>query len=121
MTRSVQRSDQSGDERGVQASRRAFLARSAGLGSALVLAPLAGAARADGDRLSVADPAARAVGYTEAAAQVDKAKYPSWSASQNCGNCSLFQGKSGDAWGGCTLFGTKQVAAAGWCSSYTNM
>jgi hypothetical protein len=102
-------------------SRRTFLARSAGLGSALVLAPLARAVRADGDKLNVADPAARAVGYTEVAAQVDNGKYPTWSASQNCGNCSLFQGKSSDAWGACTLFGAKQVAAAGWCSSYTNM
>jgi hypothetical protein len=102
-------------------SRRTFLARSAGLGSALVLAPLARAVQADGDKLSVADPAARAVGYTEAAAQVDKGKYPTWSAGQNCSNCSLFQGQSTDAWGGCTLFGAKQVAAAGWCSSYTNM
>jgi hypothetical protein len=113
--------DSGSGDRSAALSRRAFLVRSAGFGSALMLVPLARVARADSEKLSVTDPAARAVGYTEAAAQVDKSRYPSWSASQNCGNCSLFQGKSGDAWGGCTLFGTKQVAAAGWCSSYTNM
>ena len=39
----------------------------------------------------------------------------------SCANCSLFQGKATDAYGGCTLFGDKQVAARGWCSSYSNM
>jgi hypothetical protein len=71
--------------------------------------------------LSEADPKAQAVGYKEVAATVDKSKFPTYVAGQNCSNCSLFQGKASDAWGGCLLFGTQQVAAAGWCSSYSNM
>jgi hypothetical protein len=79
------------------------------------------AAMAEGARLPESDPAAVAVGYKEDAAKVDKAKYTNYAAGQNCSNCSLFEGKATDAWGGCTLFPGKQVAAKGWCSSYTNM
>jgi hypothetical protein len=75
------------------------------------------AAFAETAKLSEADPAAKAVGYTEVATKVDKARYPNYAAGQTCSNCSLFQGSPTDAYGGCTLFGTKQVAGAGWCSS----
>ncbi len=71
--------------------------------------------------LNETDPKAQAVGYREDASKVDKAKFPGYATGQNCGNCSLFQGKANDAYGGCTLFGDKQVAAPGWCSSYSNM
>jgi hypothetical protein len=99
-------------------SRRSFLLHSAVVGSALVLP---GVARADAPRLSEDDPAAKAVGYREDATKVDKAKFRTYTAGQTCKSCSLFQGKATDAWGGCMLFGAKQVAAAGWCSSYGNM
>lgn len=99
-------------------SRRNFMIVSLGAGSSLLLAR---AALAAGPKLSEADPAAVAVGYREDVAKVDKARFPTYAAGQACSNCSLFQGKSTDAWGGCTLFGDKEVAARGWCSSYTNM
>jgi hypothetical protein len=99
-------------------SRRSFLLFSIGVGSSLALTRVA---LADVAKLSEADPKAQAVGYREVAATVDKSKFPTYVAGQNCGNCSLFQGKSSDAWGGCTLFGSQRVAAAGWCSSYSNM
>ena len=99
-------------------TRRSFLLFSIGVGSSLALTRVA---LADAAKLSEADPKAQAVGYKEVAAAVDKSKFPTYVAGQNCGNCSLFQGKSSDAWGGCTLFGSQQVAAAGWCSSYSNM
>ena len=89
-----------------------------GIGAALATSR---AAFADDAKLSEADPAAKAVGYTEVASKVDKARYPNYAAGQTCSNCSLFQGSATDAYGGCTIFGTKQVAGAGWCSSYTNM
>ncbi|MEZ2353771.1 high-potential iron-sulfur protein [Caballeronia sp. RCC_10] len=98
-------------------SRRSFMVMTIGAGTSLWLAR----AHADAPHLDEADPAAMAVGYKEDAAKVDKVKYPNFAADQNCANCSLYQGKSTDAWGGCTLFGDKQVAARGWCASYTNM
>jgi hypothetical protein len=102
----------------MKTTRRRFLL--IGVSAAPVLA-LSREALADTPKLSESDPKARAVGYVEDAARVDKAKYPNFAAGQSCGNCSLFQGKSTDAWGGCTLFGDQQVAAKGWCASYTNM
>jgi hypothetical protein len=99
-------------------SRRAFLVLGAAAGSALALSRVA---QAEAEKLSVADPAAQAVGYTEVAAKVDHARFPAYKAGQSCSNCSLYQGKATDPYGGCALFGAKLVAGAGWCSSYTNM
>jgi hypothetical protein len=98
-------------------SRRNFVICGIGAGATLWLTQ----ARADAPHLSVSDPAAKAVAYTEDASKVDKAKATNYVAGQTCANCSLFQGKSTDAWGGCTLFDGKVVAGRGWCSSYTNM
>ncbi|SAK43901.1 high potential iron-sulfur protein [Caballeronia hypogeia] len=101
----------------MNASRRSFVIFGIGMGSTLWLRQ----ARADAPHLSEKDPAAVAVGYKEDATKVDRAKYANFVAGQTCANCSLFDGKSGDAWGGCTLFGEKLVAGRGWCASYTNM
>ncbi|HEY4295240.1 MAG TPA: high-potential iron-sulfur protein [Paraburkholderia sp.] len=103
----------------MKTSRRHFLTLSVGVGSSLVLSRAVFADTAN--RLSEADPKAQAVGYVEDASKADKAKFPSYAAGQTCADCSLFQGKTTDAYGGCTLFGDKQVAARGWCSSYSNM
>lgn len=99
-------------------SRRSFVFLSLGAGASLALTRVA---LADAARVSESDPKAQALGYKEVAAKVDKSKFPTYVAGQTCANCSLFQGKSSDAWGGCTVFGTQQVAATGWCSSYSNM
>ncbi|HOE43667.1 MAG TPA: high-potential iron-sulfur protein [Rhodoferax sp.] len=64
------------------------------------------------------DPAAAGLGYVADSAKADAKKYPKHAAAQLCSNCSLFQGKAGDAAGGCPLFAGKQVAAKGWCSAY---
>ncbi|MDR5773871.1 MULTISPECIES: high-potential iron-sulfur protein [unclassified Caballeronia] len=98
-------------------TRRKFVLMSAGASASLWLIRADAAAA----HLNETDPAAAAVGYREDAAKVDRTKYPNFAAEQSCGNCSLFQGKSTDAWGGCTLFGDKLVAGKGWCASYTNM
>lgn len=103
----------------MKTSRRHFLLLGVSAGSALMLTPAAFAGTAD--TLSESDPKAQAVGYKADAIRVDKAKFPGYAAGQSCANCSLFQGKANDAYGGCTLFGDKQVAALGWCSSYSNM
>jgi hypothetical protein len=100
-------------------TRRKFLMLGVSIGSSLAMS---GAAFADtANRLSETDPAAQAVGYREDASKVDKAKFPNYVAGQTCASCSLFQGKATDTYSGCTLFGTKQVAASGWCSSYSTM
>ena len=98
-------------------SRRNFMIVSVGMSSALWLSR----AGAESAHLSESDPAAVAVGYKEDAAKVDRAKYPNYAAGQTCATCSLYQGKSTDAWGGCTLFSDKLVAGRGWCSSWTDM
>ncbi|WP_025599283.1 high-potential iron-sulfur protein [Burkholderia sp. WSM2230] len=103
----------------MKTSRRHFLLMSVSAGSSLALSRVAFGAGANA--LSETDPQARALGYKEDAAKVDKTRYPQYAADQKCSNCSLFQGKATDTYGGCTLFGDKQVAARGWCSSYTNM
>ncbi|APA88076.1 high-potential iron-sulfur protein [Paraburkholderia sprentiae WSM5005] len=104
----------------MKTSRRHFLLLSAGVGSSLALSRAAFAGTVP-NALSESDPQAQAVGYTEDASKVDKARFPNFAAGQSCANCSLFQGKAADAYGGCTLFGTKQVASRGWCSAYSNM
>ncbi|MGF6607680.1 hypothetical protein OKW45_002580 [Paraburkholderia sp. WSM4175] len=104
----------------MKTTRRHFLLVSAGVGSSLALSRVAFAATVP-NALSESDPQAQAVGYTEDASKVDKARFPNFAAGQSCANCSLFQGKASDAYGGCTLFGTKKVASRGWCSAYTNM
>jgi hypothetical protein len=98
-------------------TRRRFVIGSLGMGATLWLTH----ARADAPHLSVSDPAAKAVAYTENASKVDRSKHPNYNTEQTCANCSLYQGKSTDAWGGCSLFDGKQVAGRGWCSSWTNM
>ncbi|TKC88830.1 High potential iron-sulfur protein [Trinickia terrae] len=100
----------------MKASRRSFLIASVGIGSSLFLAQRVFA----DEQLSEDDPAAKSYGYVKDASKVDKAKYPSYQAGQECTNCSLYTGKTGDASGGCPLFGAKQVAAHGWCNAYTN-
>lgn len=70
--------------------------------------------------LSETDPAAQKLGYKQDATTVDKSHFPTYAAGQECGNCSLYQGKTGEASGSCVLFGTRQVALHGWCSSYSS-
>ncbi len=97
-------------------SRRTFLIASLGVASTFALSTREALAVAP--KVSETDPTAQALGYRQDATKVDKAKNARYAAGQDCGNCSLYQGKAGDAWGGCPMFGGKQVAAAGWCSAY---
>ena len=64
------------------------------------------------------DPQAVALGYVADGKRVDTKKYPKFAASQNCTNCSLYQGKPTDKAAGCPLFAGKQVAGPGWCSAW---
>lgn len=69
--------------------------------------------------LSDADPTAKALGYTEDAGKVDKAKFPSFKPGAHCGNCNFFQGAAGQQFGPCQIFPGKSVNTAGWCASHS--
>jgi len=60
------------------------------------------------------DPTAKALKYTN-----DASKAPEAKAGSKCENCKLYQGAAGAAQGGCLLFPGKAVKASGWCSSWT--
>jgi anaerobic selenocysteine-containing dehydrogenase len=92
--------------------RRVFLTTLAASGAALASIAQAQAL------VDEKDGQAAALGYVADAKRVDTKKYPKFAAGQNCSNCALYQGKAADKAGGCPLFGSKQVAAAGWCSAW---
>ena len=94
--------------------RREFMIQISAGSAALLAGRFAMAA----DMVAETDPQAGALGYKAESSKVDAKKYPTHAATQNCGNCALFQGKAGDKAGMCPLFAGKQVAAAAWCSAY---
>ena len=73
------------------------------------------------------DPQAKALGYIADAKKVDVKKWPKRAgadgAKQFCYNCQFYQTKEKDPKATksapCTLFPGKQVAAQGWCNSWT--
>ncbi len=92
-------------------NRRIFLFAAAG-------AALAPSARAQ-TKLAVNDPQAVSLGYVLDATKADAKKFPKYAAGEHCGDCALFQGKPGDAWGPCPIYGGKLVANQGWCDAWT--
>lgn len=96
--------------------RRDFLKRIPVVCIGVVFAPLA---LAGPIRLKESAPNALALGYRLNAKSVDKARWPRYQSGQACSNCILYQAKPGVAFGGCPIFGDQQVAAAGWCNSYS--
>jgi hypothetical protein len=94
-------------------TRRVFLMTLASSGAVIATGAQAQAV------LDEKDPQAVALGYVADNKRVDVKKHPKFVATQNCANCMLFKpAKPGDKTGGCSIFGTKQVAAAGWCSAW---
>lgn len=81
--------------------------------------PWRGAVAAEPTRLDVNDPAAKALGYVENAAQVDIKKYPGYSPGSNCENCLQLQGSAGNNYRPCSLFPGKLVSVSGWCKGWT--
>jgi hypothetical protein len=92
--------------------RRVFLLTLATSGAAFGTAALAQT------MVDEKDAQAAALGYVADAKRVDTQKFPKYAVGQNCGSCTLFQGKAGDKSGPCGLFPGKQVPAAGWCSAW---
>lgn len=98
------------------ASRRRFFAvAGSAIGAAAIASALPRQARAaDLPHLTLDDPTAKALNYTE-----DNTKAPApHVAGQSCANCNFFQGGVKDAWGPCQLFPGKAVNRNGWCASY---
>ena len=94
--------------------RRFFAAASGTLGAVVLAGALPRLARADDlPHLTLDDPTAKALNYTEDA---NKAA-PPHQAGQTCTNCNFFQGGSA-AYGPCQLFPGKAVNTKGWCSGY---
>jgi len=85
-------------------SRRAILK---GLVSIPVLAIVGYQPTSYAAMLTVDDPTAKALSYTE----------KSTTAGQTCANCALYQGGTAAA-GPCPIFPGKDVAAPGWCKSW---
>jgi len=97
-----------------QTTRRIFLlsiAATSGAAFAVTAGPPAG-------KLDEKDAQATALGYVSDTSKADQKKFPKHAVDQKCGNCALFQGKPGEAYAGCPIFAGRQVAAAGWCSSW---
>jgi len=68
--------------------------------------------------LEESNPTAASLGYVTVASRADTTRFKNYAAGQNCGNCSLYGGKSSDAAAPCPIFTGYQVLAAGWCSAY---
>jgi len=109
----------SNDARLQNPRRRDFFGIAGGaIGAAAIAGALPQLARADDlPHLTTADPTAQALGYTEDAAKVDAAKYPTHQAGQACANCNFYHGGA-SGYGPCDLFPGKAVNAKGWCSGY---
>jgi hypothetical protein len=96
-------------------SRRTLLKRLAIGASVLPLLDLSvSEVLAAGEPLvSLDDPTAKALKYTEDASRAAGAKPGS-----KCSTCALYKGAAGAPQGPCAIFSGKQVKAAGWCASW---
>ena len=102
----------------INTGRRSFLKAGSLTVVSAAIAGSVGNAAAQSAKLDEKDAQARSLGYKHDATKVDKARFANYQAGQTCANCTLFQGKPADAWGGCPIFTGKQVAGKGWCSAY---
>lgn len=66
--------------------------------------------------IAPADPAARALAYTENGSKIDAKAEPLFKTGNHCGNCKLFQAAQakGD-YAPCLIFPGKSVSTNGWC------
>jgi hypothetical protein len=106
---------------GCGCNRRRFLIRSsAALGTGALALFLGQSARAsDPPPLSLADPEAKKLHYTDDASKIDRGSNPAYIPGSKCANCNFFRG-SGPT-GACSFFPGKAVNANGWCSGYSQM
>ncbi len=96
-------------------ARRQFIQVSAAAAAGAVVLPATRVEAQDMPKLTEDDPMAQAMKYVNDASTVDAASRPNPAENQNCANCALIQGDSGD-WRPCQIFPGKLVNANGWCS-----
>lgn len=97
-------------------SRRRFLGYTAAAAALpLVFKSLPADAAAPLPKLTLDNPQAKALAYTENAATV---KHAAFKPGSSCANCALYKGAAGQAYGPCSLFPQNTVAAKGWCSAW---
>lgn len=102
---------------GRSCNRRRFLIRSsAALGTGALALLLGRGAYASGlPLLSMADPEAKKLHYTEDASKVDRGSNASYIPGSKCASCSFFRANGAT----CSFFPGKSVNANGWCSAYS--
>jgi len=109
--------------RGVECTRRRFVWLLMPVGAALLASaqgkpkPAPPPDPSTFAHLDERDPHAKAVGYVEDVARVDRKAYPKFTAGSTCDNCALYR-MAVQPWAECTLFPRKLVAARGWCDAY---
>ncbi|HWU68355.1 MAG TPA: high-potential iron-sulfur protein [Stenotrophobium sp.] len=104
----------------LSSSRRKFLRNLAVGAAALPLARLPQALAAGLPHLNPADPAAKALGYTDDAAKLTAAKEPTYKKGDDCANCALFQSaQASGGYGPCAAFPGKDVHEKGWCRAHS--
>ena len=86
--------------------------------AAAALRALAAAADAGPPPLDVKDPKAVALGYVEAAARVDRGRYPDFIPGSDCSSCVQLNGNAAGGFAPCALFPGKLVAVKGWCTAW---
>jgi hypothetical protein len=110
---------QANDTKSTNQGRRQFLGLAGAAAGVVVLASVLPrhARAADLPHVTLDDPTATALNYTEDASKVDKAKATNYVAGSSCANCNFYQGGA-SGYGPCQLFPGKAVNAKGWCSGY---
>lgn len=106
--------------RRTSSNRRDFLV---GAGTVVGAAAFAGALTSVADakalpHVTVQDPQARSLHYTEDASSLDASRNPTHTEGAKCANCQLYQGRSGDPFGPCQIYPGRAVSANGWCMGY---
>lgn len=96
-------------------SRRRFVTLAAAAAAAPLVLRTLSAQAADLPKLTAADPAAKALAYSEVATAV---KHAAFKPGSHCANCNFYKGAAGAAYGPCQLFPKNSVAANGWCSAW---
>jgi rubrerythrin len=61
---------------------------------------------------------AKNFGYVKDVSKLDKAKYPGYTAGQDCRSCALYQGNAGADLGPCEIIPGKVIRANGWCNAW---
>lgn len=99
-------------------SRRFFMKTLALTAASVVIAPVLKIQSAFSEMVKTDDPLVKALGYVPVASQ-SKDWQDKKDKKANCGNCQFYQGDAKSKTAKCQLIPSGDVAAAGWCRSYS--